>query len=111
MIRKPWHPAVRSILVMTGAAALLLASGCGGGSGGVSDGGVVSAGGQSASSQTPLAVSAGSTLNTAVNKDGLPLRGKPQTSTPPAKAVFGMIYHNTGDGREYIYDGAQWVPH
>jgi predicted CxxxxCH...CXXCH cytochrome family protein len=46
-----------------------------------------------------------------VNKDGLPLRGKLQKPTPPAGAVFGMIYRNTTDGREYIYDGAQWVPH
>jgi hypothetical protein len=29
----------------------------------------------------------------------------------PTNAVFGMIYINTMDNREYIYDGANWVPH
>lgn len=71
-------------------ATLLLGSGCG------------------EQSQTPL----GDTVSTtAVNKDGLPLRGKLQEAAPPAKAVFGMIYLNTADGREYIYDGSKWVPH
>jgi predicted CxxxxCH...CXXCH cytochrome family protein len=46
-----------------------------------------------------------------LNKDGLPLRGKLQEAAPPAKAVFGMIYRNTANGREYIYDGRRWVPH
>ena len=52
---------------------------------------------------------------TTVAKDAdlasLPARGKMRLAVPPAKAVFGMIYINTTNNREYIFDGAGWVPH
>jgi len=41
----------------------------------------------------------------------LPKRGKLKLAAAPAYAVFGMIYIDTTDNREYIYDGTQWVPH
>ena len=41
----------------------------------------------------------------------LPQRGKQRLAAAPTYAVFGMIYINTSNNREYIYDGAQWVPH
>ena len=44
-------------------------------------------------------------------KNDLPLRGKLRQPAAPKNAVFGMIYINTRDNREYIFDGAQWVPH
>lgn len=58
----------------------------------------------------------GSTANTTVPASPggvtpLPSRGKPRLAAAPKNAVFGMIYINTVDGREYIYDGAEWVPH
>jgi len=46
-----------------------------------------------------------------VGKNELPLRGKLRQPTAPKYAVFGMIYVNTKENREYIYDGSQWVPH
>jgi len=46
-----------------------------------------------------------------VGKNELPLRGKLRQPVAPKNAVFGMIYINTRDNREYIFDGAQWVPH
>lgn len=48
--------------------------------------------------------------NTVIGKP-LPQRGKQKLAAAPTSAVFGMIYINTTDNREYIYDGAQWVPH
>ncbi|RII29943.1 MAG: cytochrome C [Geobacter sp.] len=85
-----WYSKSRKFLALTGAVAMLISSGCGN------------------QSQTPVSATAN---DIAVNKDGLPLSGKLQAPTPPAKAVFGMIYHNTNDGSDYIYDGRQWVPH
>ena len=41
----------------------------------------------------------------------LPKSGKQRLAAAPTYAVFGMIYINTTNNREYIYDGAQWVPH
>ena len=41
----------------------------------------------------------------------LPQRGKPRLSSAPAKAVFGMIYIDIASNREFIFDGAEWVPH
>lgn len=29
----------------------------------------------------------------------------------PANALFGQIYHSAIEGRDYIFDGARWVPH
>ncbi len=53
--------------------------------------------------------------NTTVAKNAdlvlLPKRGKLRLSTPPDRAVFGMIYINTVDNREFIFDGAEWAPH
>ncbi len=91
-------------------ATILLASGCGD----QAQKPLASTAGNSTTGIT--VVTAGNTTgnttgNTAVNKDGLPLHGKLQESAPPAKAVFGMIYRNTADGRDYIYDGSKWVPH
>ncbi len=34
-----------------------------------------------------------------------------KSSTPPAKAAFGMKYKDTATGRVFIYDGANWVPY
>lgn len=45
------------------------------------------------------------------NVASLPKHGKQRLTSPPPMAVFGMIYVNTSDNREYIFDGAQWVPH
>jgi len=39
------------------------------------------------------------------------LRGKTKGDVHPTEAVFGQIFVNTGNGREWIYDGVQWVPH
>ncbi|HEY3307052.1 MAG TPA: hypothetical protein VGJ93_01230 [Desulfuromonadaceae bacterium] len=41
----------------------------------------------------------------------LPRHGKPRLNSAPAKALFGMIYTNMSNNREYIFDGAEWVPH
>jgi hypothetical protein len=41
----------------------------------------------------------------------LPLHGKVRLASAPANPVFGMIWIDTTKNREYIYDGAQWVPH
>ena len=48
---------------------------------------------------------------TAVKVKPLPQRGKQRLAAAPTSAAFGMIYINTTNNREYIYDGAQWVPH
>ncbi len=53
----------------------------------------------------------GNATGGASTSDGLPARGKVAAVTPPTKAVFGMIYINTASGREYIFDGRDWVPH
>jgi Geobacter CxxxxCH...CXXCH motif (GSu_C4xC__C2xCH) len=41
----------------------------------------------------------------------LPRHGKLAAAEVPSKAVFGMIWVNTAEKREYIFDGANWVPH
>lgn len=43
--------------------------------------------------------------------NALPVKGKLISTTAPLKAVFGMIWVNSVENREYIFDGAQWVPH
>jgi len=48
---------------------------------------------------------------TAAPVKALPQRGKQRLAAAPTSAAFGMIYINTTNNREYIYDGAQWVPH
>ena len=32
-------------------------------------------------------------------------------ATEPATGTLGLIYFNTTENREYIYTGAEWVPH
>src|SRR5512133_567134 len=32
-------------------------------------------------------------------------------ATEPATGTLGLIYFNTTENREYIYNGAEWVPH
>lgn len=53
--------------------------------------------------------------NTTVAKgpdvDLLPRHGKQRLNSAPAKAVFGMIFIDTNTNREYIFNGAGWVPH
>ena len=39
------------------------------------------------------------------------LRGKTRGNVFPTEAIFGQIFVNTKDGREWIFDGQQWVPH
>mgnify|MGYP001321759022 CR=1 FL=1 len=41
----------------------------------------------------------------------LPRKGKVRAAVPPKYAVFGMRWLNTAENREYIFDGAQFVPH
>ena len=60
-------------------------------------------------SQSPQGT-ANSAINAAATKN-LPLHGKVRLGKAPANPVFGMIWIDTTKNREYIYDGAQWVPH
>ncbi len=46
-----------------------------------------------------------------LREDQFPLCGKLRQAKAPAKALFGMIYINTTNNREYIFDGSDWVPH
>ncbi len=86
-----WHisSSPKKILALIGMAVLLINFGCG------------------TQTSTPQ-ISAASKTSSA---KGLPLRGKVRQATAPTKAVFGMIYINTTNNREYIFDGSQWVPH
>ena len=87
------NPVGRNVLVLS-AAAFLFVSACG------------------EISQTPQVLSE---KNLAVAKEAssayLPKRGKVRLAAPPSVAVFGMIYIDTANNREFIFDGAQWVPH
>lgn len=80
-----------SFLALIAVSASLLVSGCGD------------------QSQSPQGT-ATSTNNAAATKT-LPLSGKVRSASAPANPVFGMIWIDTTKSREYIYDGAQWVPH
>lgn len=93
-----WHlyPAVTNTLTFLVAAAFLLASGC--------DEDYLSSRGPAANSM-PHSLAKGATPTS------FPSRGKQRLASAPTNAVFGMIYINTMDNREYIYDGADWVPH
>ena len=93
-----WHmyPVVRNVLILSVASGLLLVSGC--------DEHYFSSRGPAASN-TPQSLANGETPTP------LPPRGKQRLATAPNNALFGMIYINTTDNREYIYDGADWVPH
>ena len=89
---------LRKVVASMGAAALLIVAGCGDFQGphGQANQGAVTAQGNSQG---------------AADIAGLPKHGKQRLAGAPAKAVFGMIYINTTENREYIYDGGQWVPH
>ena len=39
------------------------------------------------------------------------LRGKTVGDKHPTEAIFGQIFLDTTNGREWIFDGMQWVPH
>ncbi len=79
----------RNVACFIGALSLTLASGCGNNS----------------------APQQGSVPGVSATQEALPARGKITSASPPAKAAFGMIYVNTADKREYIFDGNGWVPH
>lgn len=53
----------------------------------------------------------GTTVAVGNELKNLPQRGKLKLSVPPQKALFGMIYINSSDNREYIFDGVRFVPH
>lgn len=93
MTRYLLNLAGRNVLVLS-AAALLFVSACG------------------ELSQTPQVLSEkNSTVAKEANSAYLPKRGKVRLAAPPSVAVFGMIYIDTANNREFIFDGAQWVPH
>jgi hypothetical protein len=58
----------------------------------------------------PAGKEAGGAL-AAARAPALPAKGKLRQASPPAPAAFGMVYVNTGSGKEWIHDGVQWVPH
>src|SRR6185369_12988917 len=100
MTRRHLIFAVRYVLTLLTAAALLILSACGE---------------QSSMPQGSAVNSTTVANNTTVAKGtdiaSLPKRGKQRVAAAPAKAVFGMIYIDTTNNREYIFDGAEWVPH
>jgi hypothetical protein len=81
-----------SLLAATAMLLSLLVSGCG-----------------DESQQSSTGGEAGS--GTVAAAKSLPTKGKVRLATAPAKAAFGMIWVDTTKNREYIYDGAKWVPH
>lgn len=92
--------AVCNILVLLGVASILIISGCGDLS--------TSPQGSTANTATVKKVTNVATGN---EVKMLPLKGKQRLTEAPDKAVFGMIYINTSENREYIFDGSEWVPH
>ncbi len=84
----------RAVLAMIGAVSLIFISSCGE---------------QSASSQGSAAN--GTTLAKGSEVNALPRSGKLVSALAPPKAIFGMIWVNTSENREYIFDGAEWIPH
>lgn len=91
----------RSIVNVLVLSALLCAGGCGEDSSSPPGDGVVN----SMVENKTTTVAVGNDL-----KD-LQQRGTLKLSSPPSKAVFGMIYLNTTENREYIFDGVRFVPH
>lgn len=84
----------RTVLVLIGAAALMIMASCG------------------EQSVTPQSsTSGGTTVAKGSEVNSLPRSGKVASAVAPPKAVFGMIWHNTSENRNYIFDGTQWVPH
>jgi hypothetical protein len=53
----------------------------------------------------------GTTLAKGEDVSALPRSGRLTAAVAPSKAVFGMIWVNTAENREYIFDGADWAPH
>ena len=49
--------------------------------------------------------------NPATVKVKFALKGKTSGAVHPKEAIFGQIFLDKRDGREWIYDGMQWVPH
>jgi hypothetical protein len=47
----------------------------------------------------------------ATAKHNFPVKGKMRLAKAPDNALFGMIYINTKNNQEYIFDGSEWVPH
>ena len=93
MIRSISILSVRNVLVLS-IAAFLFVSGCG------------------EISQSPQVLSeSNSNVAKEANLAQLPKRGKVRLASPPSVAALGMIYINTANNREFIFDGAQWVPH
>jgi predicted CxxxxCH...CXXCH cytochrome family protein len=92
--------AVSHIFALFGVLSAIIVSGCGDVS-------------TSPQGSTPNTVTVARTTSIATGNDVnmLPLRGKQRLKAAPDKAVIGMIYINTTDNREYIFDGSEWVPH
>lgn len=81
----------RSYLAVVSLSAFLLVSSCG-------DDSITTQGSETGSNNTVETIT-------------LPQQGKVRTAKAPAKAVIGMVWLDTVNNREFIYDGAQWVPH
>lgn len=90
---RPYLPG-RLVIAMIGAASLMIIASCGDES--------MSPQGSTTNSTT---VAKGAEVNS------LPRSGKQVATVAPPKAVFGMIWVNSVENREYIFDGSQWVPH
>ena len=88
-------PPTRSVLAMIGAVSLMIISACGE---------------QPVSPQVSTS-NGTTTLAKGAEVNALPRNGKLAVAVAPPKAVFGMIWVNTTENREYIFDGTQWVPH
>ena len=84
----------RSVLAVISAISLMIMSACG---------------------EQPVSPQGSTTNSTTVARGAevhaLPRSGKQVAAVAPLKAVFGMIWLNTAENREYIFDGTQWVPH
>ena len=91
MIRCKTYSQMRIFYALIALSLFLLVSGCGD------------------ESQSPQGTATSASSTPAIK--ALPLHGKVRLAKAPANAVFGMIWINTTKNREYIYDGAQWVPH
>jgi len=90
----------RNSLAMIGIFSILSLSGCGN-----SSSSLVESTTNKGTVEKVTSVATGSDVKT------LPLKGKLRLAEAPDKAVIGMIYFNTTDKTEYIFDGSQWVPH
>lgn len=88
--------AVSSILALLGVMSVLFISGCGD---------------TSSSPVSTATIAKETSIATGNDVKMLPSKGIQKLQTAPDKAVFGMVYFNTTDKCEYIFDGSQWVPH